>query len=581
MRLRIQHPLFAGFLGIIGLSVILIVFLVGAGLRRELQADMRAELDRLLALGETIFASSPTSDPHDLVRLIRDATGYGVTLLASDGRVVADASVEPSRVPEMPSQATRPEIRALLEGGERRSFFLPPDRGERGADGLFHGTRLTTLAGAAVILRISAPQVEIEASVGRIQRRIAIAGILAMLLALLAAYGLSASFARPLVELSDRARRLADGDFAGPVPYTRVAELQDLGVAFNRLTEELRNRLSELSRERDGMQALIDCMAEGVIALTEDGRIERTNRAARALLDVPELPAYAPVGTVVRHPELREALKESVVRPEQSREIALRGRHLLLASRALDHGGAVTTLLDITEIRRMERVRSDFVANASHELKTPLTSIRGYAEALADGPPEHMRKQFLSSILSNTLRLQRLVDDLLDLSRLESGSWSANLEVVRVGDVVEEAWEMVAPHAPHPVEFSTRGEAAVLGDRQGLVQVFRNLFDNAARHTPAGGHISVTVGRHRDRPGIVIAVADDGEGIPAQALPRIFERFYRADSSRARHVGGTGLGLAIVKHLVTAMRGDVWAESELGRGTTVWIRLPEGEGAGM
>jgi signal transduction histidine kinase len=238
----------------------------------------------------------------------------------------------------------------------------------------------------------------------------------------------------------------------------------------------------------------------------------------------------------------------------------------------------VTTLLDITDLRRMERVRSDFVANASHELKTPLTSIRGYAEALADEPPEDMRRQFLGSIVSNTLRLQRLVDDLLDLSRLESGGWTANIETVLVGEVVEEAWEMVAPLAEHALEFDVRGEAAVLGDRQGLVQVFRNLLANAVRHTSEGGHVEVAVESSDRRSGVLVSVRDDGEGIPAQALPRIFERFYRADSSRARHVGGTGLGLAIVKHLVSAMQGEVWAESELGRGTTVWIELPVGEG---
>jgi signal transduction histidine kinase len=443
---------------------------------------------------------------------------------------------------------------------------------------MLYGARETTLAGRPAILRIAAPQTDIEATVRRIQGTIGVAGLLAMVVALLAAYALSLAYARPLVALADRARRLADGDFASVVPHARVAELEDLAVAFNRLTEELRGRLAELGAERDGMQALIDCMAEGVVALTEDGRMLRTNRTARALLGIPDGPGLAPVGSVIRHPELRDALKDSVRRPEQSREIVMNGRYILLASRALDRGGAVTTFLDITDLRRMERVRSDFVANASHELKTPLTSIRGYAEALADEPPEEMRRQFLTSILNNTLRLQRLVDDLLDLSRLESGGWAANLESVLVAEVVEEAWELAGPRAEHRIDFTVRGQGAVLGDRQGLVQVFRNLFENAVRHTADGGHLKVEVTRPDDGMVMEIAVRDDGEGIPAQALPRIFERFYRADSARARHVGGTGLGLAIVKHLISAMDGEVWAESELGRGTTVRIQLPKADG---
>jgi signal transduction histidine kinase len=263
-----------------------------------------------------------------------------------------------------------------------------------------------------------------------------------------------------------------------------------------------------------------------------------------------------------------------VKRPEQSREIEVGDQHILLASRALDLGGSVTTLLDITELRRMERVRSDFVANASHELKTPLTSIRGYAEALSeDDPPEEIRRRFLGSILQNTLRLQKLVDDLLDLSRLESGGWTANIESVWVPDAVQEAWDLVSAKERPKVSFALRGEAAVLGDRQGLVHVLRNLLDNAVRHTPPGGHVRVDIERTA-RGTVTIAVTDDGEGIPAQALPRIFERFYRADSARARHVGGTGLGLAIVKHLVGAMDGHVTAESELGRGTTIRVVLP-------
>ncbi len=348
-----------------------------------------------------------------------------------------------------------------------------------------------------------------------------------------------------------------------------------MAVAFNRLSDELKARLSELARERDEMQVLIDCMAEGVIALTDDGRLLRVNRTARALLHLPDdMTAQPPIGSVVRHRELRQALEDSLETEAQSLEIDLAGRHLLLASRALDRGGAVTTLLDISELRRLEAVRRDFVANASHELKTPLTSIRGYAEALADDdPPEEIRRRFVAAIRSNTLRLQHLVDDLLDLSRLESGGWSAGRERVDVAEVAGEAWALTeAGRAGREIDFGISGEARAIADRQGLVQVFRNLFENALRHTDDPGHVHVTLGA--DGSNTTVEVCDDGEGIPARALPRIFERFYRADSSRARDVGGTGLGLAIVKHLVGAMGGSIWAESELGRGTTIRFTLP-------
>jgi signal transduction histidine kinase len=259
-----------------------------------------------------------------------------------------------------------------------------------------------------------------------------------------------------------------------------------------------------------------------------------------------------------------------VVKKAQTREIQLGGRHLFVTSRTLDRGGAVTTFLDVSEIRRLEQVRRDFVANASHELKTPLTSIRGFAETLLESePPDHLKQEFLHLIRRNTLRLQRLVDDLLDLSRLESGGWTARSEEVGVAGVARESWEELQGIAEEKdVAFSITGDARVLADRQGLLQIFRNLMENALRHTEEGGHIEVSVSEPSG--GLVrVAVSDDGEGISSRVLPRIFERFFRADASRARDFGGTGLGLAIVRHLIEAMGGTVEAESELGKGTTI------------
>jgi len=573
MRLRIHHYLFAGFLGVVGLLVVLITLFVGTGLRRELLQTFQADVERQLALAEVLVAADSGTNPDSLAGAITDRIGFRVTLIDTAGVVLGDSYVSSADLPRMENHADRPEVRGVLRMGEAISFA------ERVSatvgDPMLYGARRARLAGVPIVLRIAAPQTEIEATVREVQATVTTTGLFAMILALAAAYALSVALARPLVVLSDRARRLREGDFSATVPQARVMELGDLSVAFNRLTEELQARLSELGRERDEMQTLIDCMAEGVVALTEDARILRTNRAARSLLRLPETPAFAPIGSVIRSPDLKEALEDSVSKPTQSREIAIDGRNILLASRALDRGGSVTTFLDITELRTLEKVRSDFVANASHELKTPLTSIRGFAETLVeDDPPEALRRQFLALIRDNTLRLQRLVDDLLDLSRLESGGWAAKAAPVDVREVAQEAWDLVDGDSNDGLAFAMVGEGTVSGDRRGLVQVFHNLFENAVRHTQEGSQIKVTIDRD-DTTGVVrIAVIDDGEGIPAQALPRIFERFYRADSSRARDVGGTGLGLAIVKHLIGAMGGDVRAESQLGRGTTIRIRLP-------
>jgi signal transduction histidine kinase len=270
-------------------------------------------------------------------------------------------------------------------------------------------------------------------------------------------------------------------------------------------------------------------------------------------------------------------------------EVTIDDRRLLVTARpipgqgngARSPGGAVVAFTDLTELRRLEGVRRDFVANVSHEIRTPLTSIRGYVETLlSDDLPADMQRQFLGVIEKNAERLHGIVDDLLDLSRLESGGWRPELRPLRALTVADDVWTGCQRRAADKhIEFRREGEdATVVADPGGLRQVLSNLFDNALRHTPDGGRITVRVrggGTASDAGKLVaIDVQDTGSGIPRDSLPRIFERFYRVDPARSRAEGGTGLGLSIVKHLVESMGGDVTAESELGKGTTMRIRLP-------
>jgi two-component system phosphate regulon sensor histidine kinase PhoR len=238
----------------------------------------------------------------------------------------------------------------------------------------------------------------------------------------------------------------------------------------------------------------------------------------------------------------------------------------------------VLAIADLTQLRQLEGVRRDFVANVSHELKTPLTSIHGYSETLLadENVSAETRRHFLETIHRNAVRLQSIVDDLLDLSRIESGAWQPDLQVVNVRNVVEEAWSNCADIAGNrhvsfiPLTFDLQ----VHGDPHAMRQVFSNLFDNSLRYTAAGGTIRVEM-QHADDNGLVgISVADSGVGIPRESLGRIFERFYRVDPARSRAEGGTGLGLSIVKHMVENMNGAVTADSEPGRGTTITVWMP-------
>lgn len=581
MRFRIHHPLFLGSIGVVGLLLALVVSLVGTGLRQELVSLTKGELERELALAQTMVDNAgPGFDADSLAGALNQRLGHRVTFLQADGTVIGDSDVSTDRLARVENHLQRPEIQDAVGG---RVGFAERASGTVGTPFLYAAVETTVIgADGPAYIRIASTLGEVQATLARSTRAVAFTGLVAMVIALIAAYLVSRALARPLVVLSDRARRLASGDLSSRVPRsTRVRELDDLSHAFNRLADELQARLNELGQERDEMQALIDCMAEGVVALTEDARILRTNRAARELLKITDPPLYSPVGAVVRHPELRALLEESVSNPGRAQDVVLHDRSLIVSSRSLDQGGAVTTLLDVTERRRLEKVRQDFVANASHELKTPLTSMRGFAETLLDDdPPPELRREFLTSIYNNTVRLQLLVDDLLDLSRLESGGWKAREEVVDLAYVADRIWQDLEEGGPErSLAFTLEGEGWVWADEQGVEQVLRNLLDNARRYTPDGGSIRVEI--ESEGPGrVAVAIIDDGSGIPSSAIPRIFERFYRADTSRAREVGGTGLGLAIVRHLLQAMDGTISVESELGRGSTLRITLPRAEAEG-
>ncbi|MBR9988724.1 MAG: hypothetical protein KFH98_03155, partial [Gemmatimonadetes bacterium] len=313
----------------------------------------------------------------------------------------------------------------------------------------------------------------------------------------------------------------------------------------------------------------------------------------------------------IRQAGLRRILERAVAGAAiPAVEISLEDRRIIVSSHPLSatgdrSAGTVVAFVDLTQVRRLESVRRDFVANVSHELKTPLTSIRGYVETLLADPdlPAELQRPFLEVVQKNAERLHHIVDDLLDLSRLESGGWRPELHDVNAVDLIQDVWSTCAERAgtKHITFLPPDRATHVRADPGGLRQVFSNLLDNALRYTPAGGRIEVraVTGKATTRPPAAIAaplpngnghaqphapdapakyivfeVRDSGAGMPSDSLPRIFERFYRVDPARSRAEGGTGLGLSIVKHLVESMGGDITAESELGKGTTIRFRLP-------
>ncbi len=423
----------------------------------------------------------------------------------------------------------------------------------------------------------------------QLARDVAAAVSLVLVAAAGAAYLLAIRFTRPLHELTAGARRIASGELGGAIRVSGSGEHRALAETLNAMSRRLAETFDLLEHDREQLRAILSGMVEGVIAVDEWQRVVFANQRAGELLGFdPAAAVHNPLERVIRHPPLLELLRKGLAAAEPCREeIEWKGpptRSLgVYVSRFQGHGmpGAVVVLHDTTELRQAERLRQDFVANVSHELKTPLAVIKSSAEALVDGAAEEAesRQLFLQQIVREADRLEELIKDLLSLARIESGHLRLELQAVPLEQAIGECLERHHPRAEAKtltlVEKPPPGGGpplAAWADPDALRQVLDNLVDNAIKYTPNGGRITIRWYGQGDRVGF--EVEDTGIGIPAADLPRVFERFYRVDKARSRAVGGTGLGLAIVKHLVHAMKGQVQVSSIVGKGSTFQVWLP-------
>jgi signal transduction histidine kinase len=492
-----------------------------------------------------------------------------VTLIDSAGVVRGDSHFNGEELQHLENHSTRPEVVAArqrgLGVGRRRSASA-------GDDELYVAIRHPL-----GFVRVSISTATLRDIVSGARRDVLVAGLIAVVWTLLLAYLFSRSVTRPVVELRDVARDIAAGDLDRRPSISAPGEVGDLAVALHRMSEQLANRLHALEADDALMSALVESINEGVVAVSGRGTVVRMNESSRRFLGV-ESPVPFPADRLPQEPAVRAALRDAMSgTATEPREMLFGGRTLALTARPLPDGGAVLALLDLTTRRRLETIRRDFVANVSHELKTPLTVISGFAETLLDHDLSvTQRQQFVGTIQTNVVRMQRIVDDLLDLARYESGGWVPNPVSVDVNAAAAEALALVQGEATRK-KLDLRatiapGAERAAADPTALRQILQNLVENAVRYTPTG---SVTVFTEPKENGTVVGVRDTGIGIPREHLPRIFERFYRVDAGRSREVGGTGLGLAIVKHLAEAHGGTVRATSTVGGGTEIAVFFPD------
>jgi two-component system phosphate regulon sensor histidine kinase PhoR len=424
---------------------------------------------------------------------------------------------------------------------------------------------------------------------------VGLAVVLILAIAVLSAYLLAGRFARPLAELADGAKRLAEGDLGHKIRVAGGREHAELAATFNTMSDKLAATFAQLGHDREQLRTILSGMVEGVIAIDVDQRVLFANDRAGQLLEFdPAAAVDKKLWEVARQPAFQQIVTKGLTGGGPHREeLDWKGPAekslAVYVSRFPGPGapGAVVVIHDTTEVRRLERMRQDFVANVSHELKTPLAIIKSNVEALLDGAAEDpaARGVFLEQVSHEADRLEALIRDLLSLARIESGGLQLESKPVPLDKAIIDCFERHQARAEaktltlveKPPKEGPPGVAA-WADPDALRQVLDNLVDNAIKYTPNGGKITArwrAAGEY-----VAFEIEDTGIGIPERDLPRVFERFYRVDRARSRELGGTGLGLAIVKHLVQAMRGQVRAASQIGKGTTFRVSLPRAPAAG-
>ncbi|MBX3341580.1 MAG: HAMP domain-containing protein [Nitrospira sp.] len=532
---------------------------------------------------------------HTTIRELSQQARLRITVIKQDGTVLSDSAVPAEGLTHIDNHLARPEVAQALASGRGMDIRASQTTGER----TYYVARLLSeparIQPGVPVIRLGLPLTSIDERVRHIQQDLLTAFGAAFLLAMVLSLWVSRNLTKPLSEMAAAARQLAAGTPGIRLTVSSSDEVGLLARTLNQMTDQLETKIKEVSDDRAQLLAMLIAMVEGVMVLDYRGTVVQVNPALERMfaLELTESRGrhYA---ELIRHEGLT-ALVSAVLqtRSGQGGEITLSPSGSCLRVEASIAGGnreqeacAVFVFHDITELRRLEKIRKDFVANVSHELRTPLTSIKGYVEALLDGGKDDpsTAAAFLEIIMRQSNRLNLILDDLLQLSQIESGQVLFRREPVELRALLERTVAVIKPLADkkhHTIELSLPDDYVVVeGDEERLVQVFINLLENAVKYTPDQGRISMAIRQATQsrmaspRPMIEIVVADSGIGIPEADRPRVFERFYRVDKARSRELGGTGLGLAIVKHIVEAHSGHVWVEGNAPRGSRFVVHLP-------
>jgi two-component system phosphate regulon sensor histidine kinase PhoR len=556
---------------------------VGAWVEQQALQQIEERLKSKAILLQEIVRGRGVEELRSQVEALHQKINTRITLIDKEGRVVAESDTK--NLDAMDNHSHRPEI----EQARVAPFGVATRYSTTVHKNMMYVALHTPDAPHVAFVRVALPVTEVQAQASRLRNFVWWSAGGMALLALLLAWWLTGRIARPLQELTAGAQQIAAGEFGHKVYLDHRDELGHLADAFNHMSSQLADQFTQLDEDRQQLRAVLGSMVEGVIAIDGEQNILFANDRAGQMLEFPaKTSAGRKLWEVVRQHSVQEMVQTTMRAPGgdpcKLEFTDPAGKSLLLHVAQLPGEtarGAVLVFHDTTDLRRLERLRQDFVANVSHELKTPLSVITACIETLVEGGVDDVdnRGRFLDRIQEQTHRLHALILDLLSLARIESGEqvWTLQpLSVVELAQACVERHQARATSKKQTLMLeppASEKDAPVFADEEALSEILDNLVDNALKYTPEGGTIRLRW--WGDNACCNIAVQDTGIGIPDSDLPRVFERFYRVDKARSRELGGTGLGLSIVKHLVQAMQGTIRADSIVGKGTTFTIRLPK------
>jgi len=602
---KLIWQLYPSYLAVTLVAMIAVTAYCSHCFRQVHHDQVRDELSRLadFAADEVRMVAATTGGMEKLDGLCKQLGRMGagkirLSVIAPSGNVLGDSHEDPAK---MENHAGRPEILEALRKGTGSSVRFSPTLGTQmmyvavalpalGAERRYAaGLRVGEQDAPVVVVRVASPLTEIDRAMRGMYIHMLWAGAFIAVGVSALSLLISRRISRPIVAIERVAERFAGGELDLRVPMPDSAELAALAGSLNKMAAQLGERIATITEQRNKLDTILSSMVEGVFAVDDKGRIVSVNTAASKLLGMdPARTQGRHVEEVVRNVDLQEFVRQTLagVQPAET-DISLPihgGRSFSLHGACLTdaqgrRSGAVIVLNDMTQIRRLETIRRDFVANVSHELKTPVTLIQGFVEALVDGSvrdPTQVER-YLSIVARHASRLNSIIDDLLALSRLEDAGEQRALsfDVGPVKPVIEEAIHLSGIKADEKkiaLDLTCADDIEARINPPLLEQAVTNLIDNSIKYSPEGSRIRVEA-RRQDAE-VSITVIDEGCGIPPEHLARVFERFYVVDKSRSRKLGGTGLGLAIVKHIAQAHDGRVTVESTPGKGSIFTIHLP-------